>query len=626
MLSIKELELKIKKASQDYYFGTSEVPDSIFDSWVSDLKELDPNNPLLVQVGWGATVYGNKVKHETPIRVSIPKVHTLEELQLLGFLKGSILNYSLKLDGLTIVLTFKQGLLKSAITRGDGIFGVDVTEKFRSGMVKDFDLLLSLFKEESFSGTVRGEAIILYKDFEDLKDNYSNPRNAVAGIINAKNLNNLEKVSFRLHPESVRSSILPRFKTNIDLGRKIVAECSEFWSEFHPVKITESFNVEFFKTIYESYKDIYPIDGIVLEFNDIIKALKFKTEAVETIVSNVEWTESSKGALIPVVSFTPVSLYGATVKQATGISFDWIITNGVIPGVHLKVTRANEVIPQILEVLNPSSYDETLEYWKSHIENFQDYKIEGVNLINNTSLSLRVVKSFADSTLRFKDFNKGSQLITEGLGITNIADYIPTILKYQLDPSNLKSICLRYSNRSTVDELYSRLTGKISCRGFFSKFGLRGFGIENALKLDSSLQNLLSSGWVDTNSYLKYINTLDVNITCKSWLKNLDLIKDISKLYKDLEKFNLIESNNPNKLHREFTLKVVITGALDKPRKYVVEELESKNIKVSENIREEGIQYLICENLNSTSSKMKYAKDHNIKTLTYSQFRALFAL
>ena len=319
----KRLEASIVEASEAYYLGDAKISDVEFDSMVEKLRKFNPNSPILKQVGWGMKVYGEKTKLPMEIRFSLPKTQSIKDLPT-----GEEFIVSPKLDGISVILEYRDGHLFKAVTRGDGIHGVDITYKIPH-------IASNLLFGE---GIHRGELFIPIKVFENM-EGFANPRNAVAGIVNRKSFEGMEFVSYKSHSETTSNHTKAPYP--VDSFRVWRSKVS----------------VEFLKTWYDEWSKTYPIDGLVIigedEFEDI--AFKFETKEIEGTVDHVEWNLSDRGQMVPVAILKEaLPLYGAMVSRVSCYHADYVISNRIGAGSRLMVTRANEIIPNITRVVSGS--------------------------------------------------------------------------------------------------------------------------------------------------------------------------------------------------------------------------------------------------------------------------------
>lgn len=368
---IKGLESDIRTLSQKYYEdGTSPVSDEEFDRLLLDLKVVDPKNPLLTVVGHGYDVnedstYGVKVDHMYGVVGSLNKVHNWSELD--DGLKNRLVVCLLKLDGISCVLYYKNSKLVRALTRGDGVVGIDITSKLK---VIAPDLVnLSL---DGFTGAIRGELVMKFNDFDKFKirnPEAKNPRNSTAGLINKKQIDeeDLKCISFILYSIMASGNI----GYVIDYGGVLY-----LLSQLHetvPYKLVnsleeDSFDFQMSYIHSEFQRSGIPDDGLVLADNTLVKerdeyhsefmvswnsqAYKFPSDVKETSVKNVEWNLSKTGYLIPKVNFDDIQLAGTSVSYATAFNAKYVKDMNLHTGSVVKITKSGEIIPYILEVRN----------------------------------------------------------------------------------------------------------------------------------------------------------------------------------------------------------------------------------------------------------------------------------
>lgn len=365
-MSFSALEKKIQANAQKYYTdGSQELSDKEFDKLVDKLKEENPASPML-KTGWGYdvnsdTTYGHKVKHKYGEVGSLDKVHNWKELK--SSLRNSEVVTSLKLDGLSVVMYYESGQFKSAVTRGDGVTGIDITDKI--GIV----LHRTTLNDTTFSGGVRGEIVMSNEQFRRYKSQHEdakNARNTAAGIINSKelseDLNFLSVVVYKVvggnRAFDSYSSMLSWLHSNFT----DVVDCD----------VTKLFEDTLDSRMVE-YKDAwydeYPADGIVIASqtlklqeanNEYIydfdsQAFKFPAESKLTRVKSVDWSLSKTKYMIPVINVEPVQLSGTTVQFATGFNAKYIKDHNIGPGAEIELCKANEIIPYVLNVVSPSS-------------------------------------------------------------------------------------------------------------------------------------------------------------------------------------------------------------------------------------------------------------------------------
>lgn len=347
---------KLKLYLDDIYYNTGQ------DSGVKDyqydmLKEtLDKRNPDYV-VPVGARIREGENRVKLPYWLgSMDKFKPNSEQEIKRWLldnKASQYNIEYKLDGVSCLLISTRGKIK-LYTRGDGIVGADI-----SYLAQYFKTLPKL----SLDIAVRGELIMPVKTFTDkYSDEYANPRNMVAGRVNAKEIRpGLSDIDFIAY-EIVGDGIMPAPTQQLDTMQKL-----GFKTVPNKVIDKDEFNVETLVATLAKFtkESIYEIDGIIVQSNIPYErntegnptyafAFKVQGQEIDTEVLGVTWNISKWGQLKPTVELKPIKLGGVIIKNTTGFNANFIEQNSIGPGAIVKMIRSGEVIPYILEVVSPA--------------------------------------------------------------------------------------------------------------------------------------------------------------------------------------------------------------------------------------------------------------------------------
>lgn len=355
---IKELERLIPYYAENYYKGNTLIPDSEFDKLTEELERLKPESEILSKVGWGSVEDSKgkiKLEHYYTEVGSLKKTRVYEEIP--EIFKKEEVCISPKLDGLTMVCYYKNGKLDKAITRGDGLIGIDKTSK----MVK----ILSnknISIPSNFTGAIRGELLIPQKSWEIIKTNNSeanNSRNYAAGLINrdddSEDLKYIDFVTYKVLGDTER-----RFNSKTEVV-SFLKDCGFDTIYSIKKKIDKNWQ-EYAEQLYESDYP-YQLDGLVMSLENITYndrdgieykefAYKFQSETADVKVLRIEWKMTKGNKLFPTVWFEPTYLGEATVQKATGFNAKFILDNKIQVGSLIKICRANEVIPYIMEVVH----------------------------------------------------------------------------------------------------------------------------------------------------------------------------------------------------------------------------------------------------------------------------------
>lgn len=370
---MKELVALLNEAAKAYYAEDREIMSNFeYDKLYDELTALEEKTGVVlagsptVSVGYEAVEELPKERHESPM-LSLGKTKSREELaEWLGEHKGLL---SWKLDGLTIVLTYRDGQLFKAVTRGNGEVGEVITGNART--------FVNLPYRIPYQGELilRGEAVITYADFEkinekieDVDARYKNPRNLCSGSVRqlnnevtaARNVRFFAFTLVRADGVDFENSREKQFLFLKEQGFEVV----EYKS------VTAQTVVDAVGEFEERVKD-YPVpsDGLVLILDDIAYgealgmtakfprnsiAFKWADELAETTLREIEWSASRTGLINPVAIFDPVELEGTTVSRASvhNISIVRELKLGI--GDRITVYKANMIIPQIAQNLTES--------------------------------------------------------------------------------------------------------------------------------------------------------------------------------------------------------------------------------------------------------------------------------
>lgn len=367
---IKELIMTLNDASRAYYMEDHEIMgnfeyDKLYDELVSLEQEtgIIMSNSPTQKVGYEVVSSLPKEAHPSPM-LSLDKTKEVDALiDWLGDKEGVL---SWKMDGLTVVLTYEDGVLTKAVTRGNGEIGEVITANARV-----FENIPSVINYKKRL-VVRGEAIIRYSDFErinssidDEAEKYKNPRNLCSGSVRQLS----SRVTAERHVHFFAFSLAePDDMGYFDESFRFLESLGFTVVEYKNVTAgTLRDTVKYFS---DSIKDNdFPSDGLVLSFNDIAYgkslgrtakfprssiAFKWQDEEAETVLRSVEWSASRTGLINPVAVFDPVELEGTTVTRASvhNISIVRELKLGI--GDRIKVYKANMIIPQISENLTGS--------------------------------------------------------------------------------------------------------------------------------------------------------------------------------------------------------------------------------------------------------------------------------
>lgn len=370
---IKELVDILNKASKAYYQDAKEIMSNFeYDALYDELVQLEKDTGIVlansptVNVGYEVVSELPKEQHESPM-LSLDKTKEVSVLADFAGDKKSLLSW--KLDGLTVVLTYQQGKLFKAVTRGNGEIGEVITNNAKTFK----NIPLSIPYEGRL--VLRGEAIIKYSDFEkinreieDAQAKYKNPRNLCSGSVRQLN----SEITAKRNVNFIAFALISA--ENVDFKNSI--EQQYLWLEQQGFEVVERKEVtssnmeETVKYFAEKIKEYdYPSDGLVLMYDDIEYGLslgrtakfprngiafKWEDEQAETTLEYIEWSPSRTGLINPVAVFKPVELEGTTVTRASVHNISIMEELKLGDGDTIKVYKANMIIPQISENVTKS--------------------------------------------------------------------------------------------------------------------------------------------------------------------------------------------------------------------------------------------------------------------------------
>lgn len=371
---MKELVEKLDQAAKAYYQEDREImSNQEYDSLYDQLEQLEKEtgtvltNSPTVRVGYEAVNELPKEEHPSPM-LSLDKTKDREVLR--GFIGNHKCLLSWKLDGLTIVLTYENGELVKAVTRGNGIVGEVITNNAR--VFRNIPLRIP-YKGQL---VLRGEAIITYSEFERINETigdadakYKNPRNLCSGSVRQLNNEITAKRNVRFYAFALVSAQDVDFSNSRE-QQFIWLKKQGFEVVEYKVVTSESLDeaMDYFSKAIVN--NDFPSDGLVVTYDDIAYgeslgstakfprnsfAFKWADEMRETRLVDMEWSPSRTGLINPVAIFEPVELEGTTVSRASvhNISIVKELQLGI--GDTIKVYKANMIIPQIAENLTRSS-------------------------------------------------------------------------------------------------------------------------------------------------------------------------------------------------------------------------------------------------------------------------------
>lgn len=656
---MKETIIQLNKATEAYDKGHPIMSDKEWDDMYFVLMNAEETSGITLPDSPTMKIHFNEKVSELIKRthghemLSLAKTKSLDEVNNFLHEKENIV--MLKMDGLTCSLRYENGHLVSAETRGDGIEGEDITHNVMR--------IPSIPKHISYTDTlvVDGEVICTYDNFKQFESEYKNPRNFAAGSIRLLDAaecetRNLTFVAWDVI-EGLDTDLLSEKLNTLEtfFGFTVVP-----FKRLHPAvnpvvdKQIESLtrNVEFLQGIAKKYG--YPIDGLVFKFNSIAYsktlgktahhfnnaiAYKFYDEEYPAVLKDIEWTMGRTGVLTPVVIVEPIEIDGTTIERASlhNISVMDALNGGFArKGDVVWIFKANQIIPQISNWEHRGDYAEInsillptecplcgaetiIQTSDSGVKNLycSNPQCEGklINRLNHFCGKKGLdIKGLSKATLEklidwgyVEDFDdlftleqvRDSWIQKPGFGdksVNKILDAIANAKKYATVEQFISAMGIPLIGRTLSKDLANRF----KTYNEFRKYINEGF----------DFSQIEGYGPEMTKALLTF-NYGEMDAIAEDWLENVNTV---------LEPEDEINSNS-NLVGYNF----VITGKLKqyKNRAELKAVIESRGGKVKDSITS-LTSYLINNDINSTSSKNKKAKELQIPIITEEEFTNIF--
>ena len=643
---MKELIEVLNKASKAYYAEDIEIMSNAeYDELYDELLMLEEKTGTVlagsptVNVGYEAVDNLPKETHESPM-LSLDKTKDREALR--DWLNGHEALLSWKLDGLTIVLTYENGTLSKAVTRGNGEVGEVVTNNAKT--------FINLPHKIAYKGKliIRGEAVISYDDFNKINEEipeegakYKNPRNLCSGSV--RQLNN--EITAKRNVRFIAFNYVSQGGSDTDF--KLRSEQFDFLKkqgfevvEYH--KVTEDSILDKISYLAKMVAN-YPIpsDGLVLTYNDIEYgrslgrtakfprdsiAFKWADETANTHLIDMEWSPSRTGLINPVAIFEPVELEGTTVSRASvhNVSIVKSLMLGI--GDEISVYKANMIIPQIKENFTKSGNLTIPKFCPACSEKTQIKNENGVETLYcvNEACPAKQIK-------RFSLFVSRDAMKIDGLSEATLEKFISVgFIKKLSDIYKLaehkEAIC---NMDGFGDKSYEKLISSIEksrdvlLPNLIYALGILNVGLSNAKIICKAFDydiEKIKNATVDEIAVTDNIG--DVIATSV-----FDFFHDSEKLSEFNELVNELNILIPEKKETNSNIggkTFVITGSLNtyENRNALKDLIESLGGKVAGSVSAKT-DYLINNDVTSNSSKNKKAKELNVQIISEEDFNEL---
>ena len=645
---IRELIGTLRAAGRAYYQESREIMsnfeyDKLYDELVSLEKETGivfANSPTQ-NVGYEVVSALPKERHEKPM-LSLNKTKSVEELA--DWLGGQTGLLSWKMDGLTIVLTYQNGTLVKAVTRGNGEIGEVITANAKAFVNVPLNI--------SYQGELilRGEAIIRYSDFEkineqieDVDAKYKNPRNLCSGSVRQLNSEITAQRQVHFYAFSLvkadgidfKNSRKEQFEWLKTQGFEVV--------EYH--EVTKETLPETVKMYSEAIaENDTPSDGLVLLYDDIAYgqslgrtaksprdsiAFKWADEIQETKLLYIEWSASRTGLINPVAVFEPVELEGTTVSRASVHNISIMEALELGAGDRITVYKANMIIPQIADNLTRSGVRDIPEVCpvcggQTEVRQLNDVKSL---YCTNPDCQAKKIKSFTLFTSRdaLNIAGLSEATLEKFIGVGMIHEYADI---FHLDRHQEEIVEMDGFGQKSYDNLIAAAekASHTTLPRMVYGLGVAGIGLANAKMICRHFKNDFEAMRHATVEELVEIDGIG-EVLAQAWTAFFSDGKNnaiVDHLLAELT-FEAGDEESSEGADEAFAgMNFVITGSLEhfKNRKELQELIERRGGKVTGSVTSKT-NYLINNDVASSSSKNKKARELGVPILSEEEFLKL---
>ena len=653
---------QINKYNKFYYENSNPViSDAEYDNLKNEILELEKKHKFLKDknsptknVGFKASKSFEKFKHKVPM-LSLSNAFYAEDIKnfekkIYNYLNKVIkFDYSVepKIDGISASLTYKNKKLIYGVSRGDGKIGEVITENLKT--IKDIPLEIynNDFPNEI---EIRGEVFIKKKDFLKIRDKFANPRNAASGSLRQKNPEETRKIPLNFiaytfgfveyNLQKYQSNFLNSlkkwgFKTNKD---NVILSSTDELINFHKKFENKRFNLE------------YDVDGLVYKVNDLnlqerlgytsnaprwAIAHKFSADNAFTKILKIDIQVGRTGALTPVAKVEPVNIGGVVVSNATLHNEDEIIRKDIRVGDVVKIERAGDVIPHVIEVDKkkreknsksflfpkkcPSCGSNTIKEFNKTTKKF-----DAVRRCTNDGYGCERI-----AIEKIKHFISKEALNIDGLGKKVVEKFWDlNLLKKPQDIFNLN-----FEKIKTLDgwgdlsvknlKLSIKKSSKVSLHKFIYAIGIRHIGIENAKLIGDNVRNI--SNFIEIIQKKRFTQLTDIDGIGETQINslkkffsnkiNIDILIELKNLL-NIESF--VENKNGILNNKTF----MFTGKLDGISRAEAKSLIEKNSGSTVSNLGKNLNYLVVGD-KPTKRKLDQAKILGIKIISQKEFKKL---
>lgn len=664
---VEEYKKKIKlldKYNKNYYDKNNPlIDDKKFDDLKIEVLKIETKYNFLknsssptISIGYKPSKNFIKLKHRAPM-LSLSNAFGYKDLEnfekkIFNFLninKKNNIEYSVepKIDGISASLTYKDGKLVSGVSRGDGKEGEMITENLKT--INDIPKVINV-KDFPNDIDIRGEVFITNKDFESLKDNFANPRNAASGSLRQKNPEETKKIPLRFiaytfgYIEELNYKKQSDFLQNLkNWGFKI--------SKFNKVISGVDELVNNHKSFEDRRHDLeYDIDGLVYKINDFkiqerlgsvgnaprwAIAHKFSSVSSFSKILNIDIQVGRTGALTPVAKIKPVNIGGVVVSNATLHNEDEIFRKDIRVGDTVKIERAGDVIPHVISVDRSKRPNKSKKYYFPQKCPSCGSKV--IKEFNNLTKKYDAVKRCASEGFecekiaieKIKHFISKDALNIDGFGKKVVEKFwdlkfirLPQDI-FKLDYDKIESLD-GWGKISASNLKYAiEKSRKITLEKLIFSLGIRHIGQENAKIISQHVKNF--ENFTKINSKDNFDNFLNIDGIGETQIKSLKkffLNKTNLEVINEIKKFMIIRNIEKSASGKFKSKTFMFTGKLEGISRAEAKSLIEKNSgKILSSINSK-LDYLILGD-KPTTRKVNQAIDLKIKIINQEDFKKM---
>jgi len=602
-----------------YYNEQPEISDAKYDTLEDELRELDPENPLLFKIGVDSSEIFTKREHIIPMMSQDKVTQPQEFIKWAKKRNYKVFLVQFKLDGISIELQYEKGIFQYALTRGDGKIGDDVSANVTR--MKGYISKLN----SNFTGAVRAEVLLFHNIFEEKYNDKQNCRNAASGLVRRKD---------GIGSGDLNLIFYDAISTTEDIiFQNEIHKLKWLKEENFPTILTKTVNtpqevIKVREDIMNNKRDVleYDIDGLVIkgriiDLEDMKRArpmtqiaFKFHAEEIETKVKDVEWSIS--GAIYtPVAIVEPVRLMGTTVSRASLANPNLIKDLKLKIGSEVFISKRGDIIPKIERVINtPPDAKDIILPTECEVCNTK-LKNEGTRLIcPNKSCPKRAYHRLVKwvRKLNVKHFSEKLILkpLFESKKISTIADL------YNLTTSDLTALdqVKDTSARKALDNLFA--IKEVSLAKFIGGFNIENIGEDLTQRVVDAGYNTLEKIRKASNYQLSQVDGF-ADLTAQY------LREGIENLYSEMR-----DVLNTNKIIIKGVRKTggklegmtfCFTGKLETIKRAEAEKMVTENGGEAKSGVVKNLTYLVT-NSDEPTTKYKKAQDQGTKIITENEF------